>query len=82
MPLGLHVFGRELHTGGFVSRTEIFGNAAQGFDTSYTYTANSRLVLDFLGKIWKVKWVGLGFSYFWGHNIGGWSAGLDMRFNL
>jgi hypothetical protein len=82
VPLGLHIFGRELHTGGFVSRTEIFGNAAQGFNTSYIYTANSRLVLDFLGKIWKVRWLGVGVSYFWGHELEGWSAGLDMRFNL
>jgi hypothetical protein len=79
VPLGLKMFGGELHTGGFVSRTELFGGAAQGLNTDYVYTANSRLVLDFLGKLWKVKWVGLGVSYFWGHDVEGWSAGLDMR---
>jgi len=82
VPLGLKILGRELHTGGFVSRTEIFGNAAQGFNTSYVYTANSRLVLDFLGKVWKLKWLGVGVSYFWGHELEGWSAGVDMRFKL
>ena len=82
VPLGLNLFGHELHTGGFVSRTEVFGDAAQGLNTSYVYTANGRLVLDFLGKLWKLRWLGLGVSYFWGHDLGGWSAGLDMRFEF
>ena len=79
VPLGLKVFGRELHTGGFLSRTEVFGDASNGLNTSYVYTANGRLVLDFLGKAWKVRWLGLGISYFRGHDMGGWSAGVDLR---
>jgi hypothetical protein len=80
LPLGLKVFGRELHTGGFFSRTEVFGGAADGLNTGYVYTANGRLVLDFLGKLWKVRWLGLGASYFFGHEMGGWSGGVDLRF--
>jgi hypothetical protein len=82
VPLGLKILGRELHTGGFVSRTEVFGDAAHGLNTDYAYTANGRLVFDFLGKLWKLKWFGLGASYFWGHDLGGWSAGVDMRFQF
>jgi hypothetical protein len=82
VPLGLKVFGRELHTGGFFSRTELFGDAAHGLNTDYLYTANGRLVFDFLGKLWKVKWLGLGVSYFWGHDFSGWSGGLDLRFQF
>ena len=82
IPLGLKVFGRELHTGGFLSRTEVLGDAAHGLNTGYVYTANGRLVLDFLGKLWKLKWLGVGASYFWGHDLEGWSAGLDMRFKF
>jgi len=82
VPLGLMLFGRELHTGGFFSRTEVFGDANHGLNTDYVYTINGRLVLDFLGKLWKVKWLGLGASYFWGHDFEGWSAGLDMRFQF
>ena len=82
VPLGLNLFGHELHTGGFFSRTEVFGDAAQGLNTDHVYTANVRLVLSFLGKLWKLKWLGLGASYFWGHDLGGWSAGLDMRFQF
>ena len=82
VPLGLNLLGRELHTGGFFSRTEVFGDASHGLNTDYAYTVNGRLVLDFLGKLWKLKWVGLGASYFWGHDVQGWSAGLDMRFKF
>jgi len=82
VPLGVSVFGREMHTGGFVSRTELFGDAASGLNTDYLYTVNGRVVLDFLGKLWKVKWIGLGASYFTGHEFSGWSAGLDLRFQF
>jgi hypothetical protein len=79
LPLGLKVSSWELHTGGFFSRTDLFGNAAKGVHSEYFYTFNSRLVFDCLGHLWKVHWLGLGISYIWGHNFGGWSAGLDMR---
>ena len=82
VPLSLKIFGRELHTGGFISRTELFGNAASGLNTSYLYTADGRLVLDFLGKVWKLRWLGLGASYFWGHDFHGWSTGIDVRFQF
>ena len=82
MPLGWKILNHELHTGGFFSRTELFGDAAGGMGTAYLYTANTRLVLDFLGKLWKVKWIGLGASYFWGQDFSGWSAGLDLRFQF
>jgi len=82
VPLGLKVFGSEVHTGGFFTRTELFGGAAHGLNTDYLYTANGRFVLDFLGKLWKVKWLGLGVSYFWGHDFSGWSAGVDLRLKI
>jgi len=82
VPLGLRMLGGELHTGGFASRTELFGNAASGLNTHYLYTANGRLVLDLLGKFWTVKWLGLGVSYFWGQDFSGWSAGVDLRFKF
>lgn len=82
VPLGLKVLGRELHTGGFFSRTDLFGGAASGLNTDYIYTANGRLVLAILGKLWKVKWLGLGASYFWGGDLSGWAAGADVRFKF
>jgi hypothetical protein len=37
------------------------------------------LVLDLLGKVWKVRWLGIGYSYFWGDHFNGWSVGVDLR---
>jgi len=82
VPLGLTLFGRELRTGGFFARTELFGNIADGVNEDHVYTANGRLVLDFVGKVWKVRWLGLGYSYLWGAHFSGWSAGLDLQFEF
>jgi hypothetical protein len=80
--LGWKLFDRELHTGGFLSRTELFGNAAEGLNENHIYTVNGRFVMDLLGHAWKVRWLGVGYSYFWGDHFDGWSAGLDMRFKF
>jgi hypothetical protein len=40
---------------------------------------NGRFVLDLEGKIWAVRWLGVGCSYFWADRFSGWSAGLDVR---
>jgi hypothetical protein len=79
VPLGWKLFERELHTGGFFSRTELFGGAAAGLNEDHLYAVNGRLVLDLLGKVWKVRWLGIGYSYFWGDHFNGWSVGADLR---
>jgi hypothetical protein len=82
VPLGWKLFGQELRTGGFFNHVEMFGGLEEGLNSSYLNTANARLVADLLGKVWKVKWVGIGVSYFWGDNFAGWSAGLDLQFQF
>ena len=82
VPLGLKLLGRELHTGGFFARTELFGGVADGLNEDHVYTANGRLVLDFLGKVWKLRWLGFGASWLWGDHVDGWSAGVDLRFRF
>jgi hypothetical protein len=82
VPLGTKLYGRELHTGGFFSRTEIAGGAAQGMNENHIYTTNGRLVLDIPDRTWHVRWIGLGVSYFWGSHFDGWSVGADMRFQF
>jgi hypothetical protein len=79
VPLGLKLLGQELHTGGFLARTDVFGGAAAGLREDQIYTINGRLVLDLLDKVWAVQWIGLGYSYFWGENFEGWSAGVSLR---
>ena len=82
VPLGLKVLGRELHAGGFFSRTELFDNVAHGLNSGYVYTVNGRFVIDLQGKLWKVRWLGLGASYFFGEHFDGWTMGMDLRFKF
>jgi len=82
IPLGVRLFGRELHTGGFLSRTEFFGDLEQGTKSDYYYEAHGRLVLDILGDLWKVKWIGIGGSWIWAESFNGWSIGADFSFKF
>jgi hypothetical protein len=82
VPLGAELFNCELHTGGFFSRTDFFGDIGDEGKLDHLYEAHGRLVLDTTGKLWKVSWIGLGFSYLWGNNFDGYSAGVDVRFNF
>ena len=45
------MIGRELRTGGFFSRTELYADGATGLYTGYIYIANARLVLDVLDEL-------------------------------
>ena len=82
VPLGAELFGRELHTGGYFSRTDFYGDMEDGLGTDYVYEVHGRFVLDYLGKLWKVQWIGLGASYLWGSDFDGWSFGADVRFKF
>jgi hypothetical protein len=81
-PLGVELWGHELRTGGYFSRTELYGGLKDGLQTSEYYDAHARLTLDFLGELWKVKWLGIGVSYMWGGSFTGVSYGLDAAFRF
>ena len=82
VPLRLELFGHELRSGGYVSRTELYDGIRDGLNTDYVYDVHGRVVLDFLGELWKVKWIGLGVSRLWGSNFTGWSIGADVAFRF
>lgn len=82
VPLDWQLAGHPLRTGGFIARTDLGGNAAAGLNENHFYTVNGRLVVDLLGKVWKIRWVGLGASWFSGTHFSGWTAGLDVRFKF
>jgi hypothetical protein len=82
VPLGIKLFGHELHTGGYLSRTELIGDLKDGLDVAHMNEVHARLVLDFLHQLWKVKWIGLGASYVDGPNISGWAVGADVAFKF
>jgi hypothetical protein len=81
-PLGRSLFGHELHSGGYFSRTELFGGLKDGLQQQHLYEVHGRLVLDFLNQLWKVKWIGIGGSYVWGGSFSGWTAGADVSFQF
>ena len=78
VPLNRMVFGHELRTGGYLERTDLFGNLRSGLNSNTINEVHGRLVLDFLNELWLTQWIGLGGSYYWGPNVTGWSAGIDF----
>lgn len=82
IPLGTELFGHELRTGGFLSRTDFYGDLSEGLNTSHLYELHTRLTLDYLNQLWKVQWIGIGASYLWGSNFDGYSFGLDIAFRF
>ncbi|MGO8836233.1 MAG: hypothetical protein ACLQAH_04770 [Limisphaerales bacterium] len=83
VPLGKDLWGHELRTGGYFSRTEFYGNIQDGLGLSHLYEVHGRVVLDYLNQLWKVQWIGLGVSYLWGNNgFSGYSYGLDVAFRF
>ncbi len=82
IPLGVEIYGHELRSGGYLSRTDLFGDLKTGLDVQHLNELHGRLVLDFLNQLWKVQWLGFGASYIWGTNITGWSVGADVAFRF
>jgi hypothetical protein len=82
VPLGILLFGHELRTGGYLSRTDLYGDLRTGLDVEHINEVHARLVLDFLGQLWKVQWIGVGASYLWGTSIAGWTVGADVMFRF
>jgi hypothetical protein len=82
IPLGKQLYGHELRSGGYFSRTELFGDLKTGLNTEHLYEVHGRLVLDFLNQFWKAQWIGIGGSYLWGSNFTGWTVGADVAFRF
>ena len=82
IPLGIQLDGHELRTGGYLSRTELFGDLKTGLNVEHINELHTRLVMDYLNQFWKVQWLGIGTSYLWGPNFHGWSVGADVAFRF
>jgi hypothetical protein len=82
VPLGKQLWGHELRTGGYFARTELYDSLSKGLNTDHIYEVHGRIVLDFLGELWKVQWIGIGVSYLWGSNFTGYSYGADVAFQF
>lgn len=82
IPLGVEFYGHELRSGGYLSRTDLFGDLQEGLGVEHVNEVHVRLVMDFLNQLWKVQWLGVGASYLWGTNINGWTVGADAAFRF
>jgi hypothetical protein len=82
IPLGVELDGHELRSGGYLSRTDLFGDLKTGLGVQHLNEIHGRIVLDFLNQFWKVQWLGLGASYIWGTSITGWTVGADVAFRF
>jgi hypothetical protein len=83
VPLDKELWGHELRTGGYFSRTEFYGDLKNGLNLDHLYEIHGRLVLDYLNQLWKVQWIGIGGSYLWGNGgFNGYSIGLDIAFQF
>jgi hypothetical protein len=82
VPLGVELFGYELRTGGYFSRIQLYNGLKDGLNTDSISEVHGRLVLDFLNQLWKVQYIGIGYSYMWGDNFNGWSIGADIAFRF
>jgi hypothetical protein len=82
VPLGVELWGHELRTGGYFSRMELYDGIRDGLNSEYLYEVHPRIVLDFLGELWKVQWIGIGVSEYWGNDFTGWSVGADVAFRF
>jgi hypothetical protein len=82
IPLKRNLWGHELRTGGFFSRTDLMGDMKDGMNTDHIYEAHGRIVLDYLNQLWKVQWIGIGGSYLWGTSFSGFSIGADIAFRF
>jgi hypothetical protein len=76
----LYLWGRQLRTGAYVSRSDIFGGLEDTFRTDAFYQAGGRLVIDVQGLFWKVEYVGVGGGYFWSDTFSGWTIGAEISF--
>jgi hypothetical protein len=82
IPIGAELFGHELRSGGYVSRTDLLGDLQTGLAVQHLNELHGRIVLDFLNQLWKLQWLGVGASYLWGTNLTGWTVGADVAFRF
>jgi hypothetical protein len=71
------VFDCPMHFGGDIGRTDLYQGLKGALGTDHYYQTDGRVTLDTLGRLWKVKYVGLSGGYFWCGAFSGYSIGLE-----
>jgi hypothetical protein len=71
------LFGRPMHFGGDLGRTDLFNGLRDALATDHYYQTDGRITFDVLGKIWGIKTIGLTGGYFWCDTFHGFTIGLE-----
>ncbi len=84
IPLDASLWGCPLHTGGYVSLTEVAGDLGDTMNSDVWATIHGRFLLNTEGKswAWKMSRLGLGVSAIAGDNFTGWDAGVEVGFKF
>ena len=82
VPLAIQLAGRQLRTGGYLMRSDFLGDLRGGLGIEHVTEVHTRVVVDLLDHLWKVRWLGLGASYVWGKGLQGWTGGVDAAFQF
>jgi hypothetical protein len=78
----VYLWGRQLRTGAYVSRSDVFGGLETSFGTDHFYQAGGRLVMDVQKLLWKLEYIGIGAGYFWSDKFSGWTLGAEVSFSF
>jgi hypothetical protein len=78
----VYLWGRQLRTGTYVSRSDVFGGLETSFGTDHLYQAGGRLVMDVQKLLWKLEYIGIGAGYFWSDTFSGWTLGAEVSFTF
>jgi hypothetical protein len=76
----VYLWGRQLRTGAYISRSELYGGLETTLHTEHFYNAGGRLVMDVQGLLWHLEYLGLGAGYFWSDKFSGWTIGAEISF--
>jgi hypothetical protein len=71
-----------MHFGGDIGRTDLYQGLQGALGTDHFYQTDGRITFDVLGRVWKVKYVGLTGGYFWCSAFRGYSIGLEGSVNF
>ena len=84
IPLPAELFDCQLHTGGYVSLTEVAGDISDSMSSDVWATVHGRLLLNTLGKswAWKMDRIGIGMSGIFADHFTGWDAGVEVTFKF
>jgi hypothetical protein len=66
-----NVLGPQLRVGKYVARSELWGGFETSLRTDHLYDAGGRLVVDLVGLLWKLEYLGIGMSSFFSDNFSG-----------